>query len=174
MTKYVKESDYDTKVGNFELKIPDISGLLQTSAFKSKATEFQNKIETAEKNPDISSLATKTGLKNVENKIPNTAAFVKKTDYATETSGINIDYVTNAALTSQLNDLKSQHIADEVKNVDDKVTKNSIDISGFESRLKQKEDLTTDLEREASFLGERIIIKILGSFTKSSSNYISS
>ena len=53
-------------------------------------------------------MATKTGLKNVENKI-------KKTDYATEISGIKNDYVTNAALTSQLNDLESQHIADEVK-----------------------------------------------------------
>ena len=60
-------------------------------------------------------MATKTGLKNVENKIPDSNAFVKKTDYATEISGIKNDYVTNAALTSQLNDLESQHIADEVK-----------------------------------------------------------
>ena len=26
LTKYVKKSDYDTKVGNLELKIPDVSG----------------------------------------------------------------------------------------------------------------------------------------------------
>ena len=39
----------------------------------------------------------------------------KKSDYATEISSIKNDYVTNAALTSHLNDLKSQHIADEVK-----------------------------------------------------------
>ena len=39
----------------------------------------------------------------------------KKSDYATEISSIKNDYVTNAALTSQLNDLKSTHIADEVK-----------------------------------------------------------
>ena len=96
-------------------------------------------------------MATKTGLKNVENKIPDSNAFVKKTGYATEITGIKNDYVTNAALTSQLNDLKSQHIADEVKKVDDKVTKNSTDILGFESRLKQKEDTLNDLEREASF-----------------------
>ena len=31
LTKYVLKSEYDTKVGNLELKIPDISGLLQTS-----------------------------------------------------------------------------------------------------------------------------------------------
>ena len=54
-------------------------------------------------------------------------------------------------MTSQLNNLKRQRIADEVKKVDDKVTKNSTDILGFESRLKQKEYLTTELERQASF-----------------------
>ena len=40
---------------------------------------------------------------------------LKKKDYATEISNIKNDYVTNASLNSQLNDLKSQHIADEVK-----------------------------------------------------------
>ena len=43
------------------------------------------------------------------------------------------DYVTNAALTSQLNDLKSQQIADKVKKIDDKTNKNSSDILGFEA-----------------------------------------
>ena len=46
----------------------------------------------------------------------------KQTDYATEITNIKNDYVTNAALTSQLNDLKSQHI-DEVKQVDNTVKK---------------------------------------------------
>ena len=55
----------------------------------------------------------------------------KKSDYATEISIIKNDYVTNAALTSQLNDLKSTHIADEVKKVDDKVKKNITDILSF-------------------------------------------
>ena len=58
---------------------------------------------------------TKTGLKNVENKIPDSNAFVKKADYANEISEIKNDYATNAALKSQLNDLKSQQIADELK-----------------------------------------------------------
>ena len=53
-------------------------------------------------------------------------------------------------MTSQLNHLKSTHIADEVKKVYDKVKKNITDILGFESRLKQKEDTLNDLEREAS------------------------
>ena len=59
MTKYVKKSDYDNKVGNLELKIPDVSGLLQTSTFNSKVGELENKIKTAESKPDISGLAIK-------------------------------------------------------------------------------------------------------------------
>ena len=50
-------------------------------------------------------------------------------------------------MTSQLNDLKSQDISDEIKKVHDKVTKNSSDILGFESRLIQKEDILNDLQR---------------------------
>ena len=76
---------------------------------------------------------------------------LKKKDYATEISNIKNDYVTNASLSSQLADLKNQHIKDGVKKVDDKVTKNTSDILGFENRLKQKEDLTDDLQRESSF-----------------------
>ena len=66
MTKYVKKSDYDTKVGNLELKIPDVSGLLATSTFNSKVGELENKIKTAESKPDVSGLANKTEFKNVE------------------------------------------------------------------------------------------------------------
>ena len=159
LTNMSKKSDYDTKVGNLELKISDISGLLPTTTFNSEVGELENNVKTAESKPDISNLANNTELKNVENKIPDPNAFVKKTDYDTEISGIKNDYDTNTALTSQLNDLKSQHIVGELKKIDDKTKKNSSDISGSESRLKQKEDLTADLEREASFFrGGKIII----------------
>ena len=158
LTKYVLKTDYDTKVGNLELKIPDVSSLSQVSSFNSKVTELENKIKTAELKPGITNLATKSSVSALENKIPDVNGFVKKTDYATEITKIKNDYVTNAALTSQLNDLKSQHIADEVKKVDDKVKKNITDILGFESRLKQKEDTLNDSEREASFLEEVIIL----------------
>ena len=83
---------------------------------------------------------------------------LKKSDYATEISWIKNNYVTNAALTSELNNLKIQHIAHEVKKVDDKVTKNSSDILGFESRFKQKSDLTDDLKGNQVFLEEIIIM----------------
>ena len=52
-----------------------ISGLLQTSEFNSKVSELENNIKIDESKPD---LASKTELKNVENKIPDSSAFVKK------------------------------------------------------------------------------------------------
>ena len=146
VSKYVLKSEYDSEVRNLKLKIPDATGLLPTNTFNSKISEIESKITTVDsKIHDVSSLATKTSistlatkteLNNVLNKIPDSNTFVKKTDYATEISGIKNDYVTNASLTSQLNDLKSQYIADEIKKVDDKVKKNISDILGFESRLK--------------------------------------
>ena len=54
-------------------------------------------------------------------------------------------------LTSRLNDLKSQHITTEVKTIDDKTKKNAADILGLESRLKQKEDIVDEVQREISF-----------------------
>ena len=78
LTKSVKKSDYDTKVGNLELKIPDVSGKLDTSDFNSKVSELENKIKTAESKPNISNLATKTKVTNVKNLISDSNAFVKK------------------------------------------------------------------------------------------------
>ena len=50
-----------------------------------------------------------------------------------------------------MNDLKAQHIADEVKKIDDQTKKNASDILSFESRLKQKEDTVNENERGLSF-----------------------
>ena len=76
---------------------------------------------------------------------------LKKTDYSTEITSIKIDYVTKSALTSQLNDLKSQHIADEVKPVDDKVKENITDILNAKTSIEHNKSVIYDLEREASF-----------------------
>ena len=54
-------------------------------------------------------------------------------------------------MTSQLNDLKSQHIADEVKKVDDKVKKNITDIVTTKNSLLHNKPILDELEREASF-----------------------
>ena len=63
LTKYVKKSDYDTKVGNIELEIPDVS---ITSDFNSKVTELENKIRSAESKPDITNLATKSSVEQLK------------------------------------------------------------------------------------------------------------
>ena len=70
------------------------------------------------KKTDISGLATKTSLN----------------DYAKKA-----DYVSNASLTSQLNNLKSQHIAIEVTGIDNKTKKNANDILAVKNELQQKE-----------------------------------
>ena len=151
----------DNKIDKVDKKIPDISGLatktslsnyLQTTTFNSKVTELESKITTAEgKIPSITALATKVEVTAVENKIPSLAGYAKKSEGATDITAIKNDCVTNASLTSQLNDLKAQHIADEDKKVDDKAKKNASDILAFESRLKQKEDTVNENERGLSF-----------------------
>ena len=151
----------DDKIDKVEKKIPDISGLatktslnnyLQTTTFNSKVTELEGKITTAEgKISNITALATKAEVTAVENKIPILVGYAKKSEVATDITAIKNDYVTNASLTSQLNDLKAQHIADEVKKVDDKARKNASDILAFENRLKQKEDTVNENERGISF-----------------------
>ena len=79
--KFFSKTKYHSEVGDSKLKIPDVSGLLQTSTFYSKITEIEGKITTAEnKVPDISYLATKTQLTTVENKIPNISDLVNKTE----------------------------------------------------------------------------------------------
>ena len=54
------------------------------------------------------------------------------------------------SLTSQLNDLKSQHIATEVTSIDNKTKKNASDILALENNLTQKGDAINENERELS------------------------
>ena len=76
---------------------------------------------------------------------------LKKTEVANDVTTIRNDYATNASVDCKINDLKAQHIADEVKKVDDKAKKNARDILRFESRLKQEEDMVNENERGISF-----------------------
>ena len=122
------------------LKIKDyakktsLSGYILPSTFNTKSTELENKIEDA---------VTKANTVKID-----LNDYAKKADVANDISTIKNDYVTNASLASRLNDLKSQHIATEVKTIDDKTKKNASDILGFESRLKQKEDIADEVPRE--------------------------
>ena len=105
-----------------------------TSTINSKSTELENKIKDA----DIIAKSAVTKANSIKSSLND---YAKKTDVANDIATIKNDYVSNASLTSRLNDLKSQHIATEVKTIDDKTKKNASDILGFQSRLKQKEDI---------------------------------
>ena len=78
-------------------------------------------------------------------------SYAKKADVATDITTIKNDYVTNASLSSQLNDLKSQHIASKVTSIDNKTKKNANNILALENKLKQKEDTMNENERGLSF-----------------------
>ena len=58
-------------------------------------------------------------------------------------------------MTSRLNDLKSQHIATKIKTIDDKTKKKTSDILSFESKLKQKEDIVDEVQRENALTSGR-------------------
>ena len=75
----------------------------------------------------------------------------KKADVATDIPTIKNDYVTNASLTSQLNDLKTQHIAAEVTGIDNKTKENASDILALKNKLQQKEYIINEDERRLSF-----------------------
>ena len=74
----------------------------------------------------------------------------KKDEVATDITTIKNNYVTNASLSSQLNDLKSHHIATEVTAIDNKNKKNDSDILALENKLTQKGDTINENERELS------------------------
>ena len=142
----------DDKVDVVEKKT-DISGLatktslnayLQTSTFNSKVTEVESKTKDA----DIIAKSANTKINHTRNSL---IIYAKKADVATDITAIKNDYVTNASLSSQLNDLKSQHIATEVTSIDNKTKKNASDILTLENKLKQKEDTINENERGLSF-----------------------
>ena len=103
----------ENKIDTVEKKKPDICGLatktslnayLQTSTFNSKVTEVESKIKDA----DIIAKSANTKVNTIRS---NLTAYAKKADVATDITAIKNDYVANASLSSQLNDLKSQRVA---------------------------------------------------------------
>ena len=143
----------DDKIDGVEKKNPDISGLatktslnayLQTSTFNSKVTEVESKIKSA----DIIAESANTKANTIRSDL---TGYAKKTDVATDITTIKNDYITNASLKSQLNDLKSQHIVTEVTAIDNKAKKNASDILALENELTQKEDTINENERGLSF-----------------------
>ena len=105
--------------------MPDISGLatktsltsyLETATFNSKVTEVENKIKAT----DIIAKSANTKANTVRSHL---TGYAKKAEVATDITTIKNYYVTNASLASQLNNLKSQHIATEVTGIDNKTKK---------------------------------------------------
>ena len=101
----------ENKIDTVDKKIPDISGLasktslnayLQTSTFNSKVTKVENKIKAA----DIIAKSANTKSNTIRSTIN---CLCKKNYVATDITAIKNDYVTNASLTSQLNDLTSTY-----------------------------------------------------------------
>ena len=119
-----------------------------TSTFNSKSTELENKIKDA----DIIAKSAVTKANSIKSNLND---YAKKTDVPNDITTIKNDYVSNASLTSRLNDLKSQHIANEVKTIDNKTKQNASVILGFESRLKQKEDILDEVQRENALASGR-------------------
>ena len=153
-TKFSADTNtLDDKIDGVEKKPPDISGLatktslndyLKTSTFNSKVTEVESKI----KGTDIIAKSAVTKANTIRS---NLTSYAKKADVATDITTIKNDYVTNASLSSQLNDLKSQHIATQVTDIDNKTKKNASDILALENKLTQKEDTINENERGLSF-----------------------
>ena len=129
-------------------KKTSLANYMLTSTFNSKCTELENKIKDAD-------IIAKNAVTNVNSIKSDLNDYAKKADVANDITTIKNDYVSNTSLTSRLNDLKSQHITTEVKTIDDKTKKNASDILGFESRLKRKEDIVDEVQRENNLTSGR-------------------
>ena len=144
--------DLDDRIDKLKIndyaKKTSLTNYILTSDFNSKPTELENKIKDA----DIIVKSAVTKANSIKSDLND---YAKKTDVANDITIIKNDYVSNASLTSRLNDLKIQHIATEVKTIDDKTKKNGSDILSFLSRLKQKEDITDDAQRENALTNGR-------------------
>ena len=117
-----------------------LTSYLQTATFNSKVTEVENKIK-----------ATDIIAKSANTIRSDSTDYAKKSDVAKDITAIKNDYVINVSLTSQLNDLKSQHIATEVTTIDNKTKNNASDILKLKNKLQKKEDTINENERSNSF-----------------------
>ena len=145
-------NNLNNKIDNLKIndyvKKTSLTNYMLTSTFNNKSTELESKIKDA----DIIAKSAVTKANSIKSDLND---YAKKDDVANDITTIKNNYVTNASLTSRLNDLKSQHIDTEVKTIDDKTKKNASDILGFESRLKQKEDIVDEVQRENALTSGR-------------------
>ena len=147
-------NNLNNKIDNLKIndyaKKTSLTNYMLTSTFNTKSTELESKIKDA----DIIAKSAVTKANSIKSDL-DLDDYANKDDAANDITTIKNNYVTNASLTSRLNDLKSQNIATEVKTIDDKTKKNTSDILGFESRLKQKEDIVDEVQRENALTSGR-------------------
>ena len=110
-------NNLNNKIDNLKIndyaKKASFTNYMLTSTFNTKSTELEYKIKDAD-------IIAKSAVIKANSIKSNLNDYAKKTDAANDITTIKNDYVTNANLTSRFNDLKSQHIATEVKTIDDK------------------------------------------------------
>ena len=113
-------NNLNNKIDNLKIndyaKKTSLTNYMLTSTFNTKSTELESKIKDA----DIIAKSAVTKANSIKSDLND---YAKKDDVPNDITTIKNDYVTNASLTSRLNDLKSQHIATEVKTIDDKAKK---------------------------------------------------
>ena len=184
-TKFTADTNaLDDKIDKVDKKIPDVSNFANKSIVTTlvknlddkidklkikefaKKTSLSNYMLTSDFNTKSTDLETKNNANGAEitSIKSDLSSYAKKTDVADDIINIKNDYATNASLDSKLNDLKSQHIATEVKSIDDKTKKNASDILAFESRLKQKEDIIDDVQKDNALTSQQdciILVVIL-------------
>ena len=184
-TKFTADTNaLDDKIDKVDKKIPDVSNFANKSIVTTlvknlddkidklkikeyaKKTSLSNYMLTSDFNTKSTDLETKNNANGAEitSIKSDLSSYAKKTDVADDITNIKNDYATNASLDSKLNDLKSQHIATEVKSIDDKTKKNASDILAFESRLKQKEDIIDDVQKDNALTSQQdciILVVIL-------------
>ena len=104
-----------------------------------KKTNYNAKIiETENKIPNISNLATKTSLSTVENKIPDASGLVKKTDYNTKITEIEnkipgtSNLATKTALTS---------VENKIPNINGLATKT--ELTAVENKIPELSNLAS-------------------------------
>ena len=146
----VEKTDYNAKVTSIEAQIAGLTkNTVDNSAdiTKLKAIDTNSFVSRTKFSADTNALDDK--IDGVEKRIPDISGLVTKTSLNDYTR--KADYVSNASLTSQLNNLESQHIAIEVTGIDNKTKKNANDILAVKNEFEKKEYDITENEIGISF-----------------------
>ena len=155
---YVKKTKFSGDINSLDDKIDKVEKKISDKSDLAKKTSLSNYMLTTDFNTKSTDLETKINANGTEitSIKSDLSSYAKKADVKDHITKIKNDYATNASLDSKLNGLKSEHTATEVKSIDDKTNKkNASDILVFESRLKQKEDIIDDVQRDNALTGGR-------------------